>query len=482
MKTIQATLATAWLTASLALAVPSEINYQGVLTDSQGNPLNGNQTMSLKIFDAATGGTLLYSENLGTVPVSNGVYNFTFGANGTSNALATETVATTNGTASTFQKVLSATTVVAGSVTVTDGTYTWDQSNGSSNENDFGVSYNSSLRRVTVNYYNGAPSAGKTISATYRTPTAGVSGSIANNNQQWLETAVNGAAQTPRQKILTVPYSYSSKIADDLSDTAKQSIIEQTREDLSSVYNLIAASLTGGVFGANKTNSPNSVTQLEFFNQVNGFYGKVLSTNSSSSSLGIDVGKKNELLNSSYANGFENPKTFQINDKVNFVQFASSYLTTTISYKFNYSDGTDQTVANNSFQGFFRIANPFPEKTVSSITRTAGSNNSGLVFNLLEFYQSLSPIEIVVELDEKTTGGNAFIIGCGAIEQGPKYSISYQLLTNSNTVLANSTNAFIETSVSDPVRRIKIIATPSIISSIDDAAILKGISITKLSP
>ena len=211
MKLIQATLATAWLTASLALAVPSEINYQGVLTDSQGNLVNGNQTMSLKIYDSPTGGTLLYSEDLGTVPVNNGVYNFTFGANGISNALTTETIATTNGTASTFQKVLSASTVVAGSVTVTDGNYTWDQTNGSSNENDFGVSYSSSLRRATVTYYNGAPATGKTISATYRAPAAGISGAIGGDNQPWIETTVNGTAQTPRQKILTVPFAIKAE-------------------------------------------------------------------------------------------------------------------------------------------------------------------------------------------------------------------------------------------------------------------------------
>jgi hypothetical protein len=217
MKTTQATLAAAWLTASLALAVPSEINYQGVLTDSQGNLVNGNQTMSLKIYDSSTGGTLLYSEDLGTVPVNNGVYNFTFGANGTSNALTTETVATTNGTASTFQKVLSASTVVAGSVTVTDGNYTWDQTNGSSNENDFGVAYSTALRRVTATYYNGAPATGRTITATYRTPASGISTALAGDSQPWAEISVNGTVQTPRQKVLMVPFAakaYSVNISD----------------------------------------------------------------------------------------------------------------------------------------------------------------------------------------------------------------------------------------------------------------------------
>jgi hypothetical protein len=189
-----------------AHAVPTEINYQGVLTDQQGNPVNGVRAMQLKIYDAPTGGTLLYSEDLGNVPVQDGIYSFTFGANGTSNALTTETIAISNGTTTTFQKVLSASTVVAGSVTVTDGTYTWDQTNGSSNENDFSAAYSPNLRRVTVTYYNAAPASGKTISATYRSPGAGIIGALSENNQPWVEVSVSGIAQVLRQKVLTVPF------------------------------------------------------------------------------------------------------------------------------------------------------------------------------------------------------------------------------------------------------------------------------------
>jgi hypothetical protein len=210
MKT-PALLATALLAlTAIAHAVPAEINYQGVLTDQNGNPVNGVRAMQLKIYDAPTGGTLLYSEDLGNVPVQDGIYSFAFGANGTSNALTSETIATTNGTSTSFQKVLSASSVVAGSVTVSDGNYTWDQTNGSSNENDFGVAYSTSLRRVTATYYNGAPAAGRTITATYRTPSSGISGALAGNSQPWVEITVNGIVQTQRQKVLTVPFSLQS--------------------------------------------------------------------------------------------------------------------------------------------------------------------------------------------------------------------------------------------------------------------------------
>ena len=211
---ITSLLATALLAlAAIAQAVPTEINYQGVLTDQAGNPVNGVRAMQIKIYDAPTGGTLLYSEDLGNVPVQDGIYSFAFGANGTSNALTAETIAIANGTVSTFQKVLAAPTVVAGSVTVTDGTYTWDQTNGSSNESEFGVSYSSSLRRVTVTYYNGAPAAGKTISAKFRAPGSGIAGALAEDKQPWIEVSLAGVTQTPRQKVLAVPFSNFSGTA-----------------------------------------------------------------------------------------------------------------------------------------------------------------------------------------------------------------------------------------------------------------------------
>ena len=196
--------------AMAAQAVPSGINYQGVLTDSQGQPVTGTRTMSIKLYDAATSGTPLYTEDLGTVSVTDGVFSFEFGTSGTSNAEQSDTVAITDGSASSFQKVLSAASVVAGSVSVTDGTYTWSQSGGSSNDDDFGVAYSTNLRRVTVTYFNGAPAAGRTITATYRTPASGISGALAGDTQPWAEITVDGVAQVPRQKVLTVPFASAS--------------------------------------------------------------------------------------------------------------------------------------------------------------------------------------------------------------------------------------------------------------------------------
>jgi hypothetical protein len=70
------------LAALLKAAAPGEINYQGKLTDSSGNPANGNFDMVFRIYDAATGGTPLVTDvRQGTdrISVSNGVFNAVIG-------------------------------------------------------------------------------------------------------------------------------------------------------------------------------------------------------------------------------------------------------------------------------------------------------------------------------------------------------------------------------------------------------------------
>jgi hypothetical protein len=260
-KTILTILGVLTLAAMPAVAVPSGINYQAALTDDQGNPVTGTRTMSIKLYDAATGGTLLYSEDIGTVDVSDGVFSFEFGNGGnggdggTSYAEQSDTVALTDGTATTFQKVVSAAEVVAGSVSVTDGTYTWSQSGGSSNEDEFGVAYSTGLRRVTVNYYNGAPAAGRTITATYRSPTSGIAGALAGDNQPWAEITVDGVAQIPRQKVLTVPFAAIASRALSRDPTTASVVLPIER---------FGASVGSGDF--NVTTSTNYIVPLDVTN------------------------------------------------------------------------------------------------------------------------------------------------------------------------------------------------------------------------
>ncbi|MCD4813044.1 hypothetical protein K8S19_05075 [bacterium] len=73
------------LFAAVAISVPgfSDINqtmsYQGQLTDSGGSPLNGTKNLRFVIYDALTGGNILWSETHNSVPVINGIFNIILG-------------------------------------------------------------------------------------------------------------------------------------------------------------------------------------------------------------------------------------------------------------------------------------------------------------------------------------------------------------------------------------------------------------------
>jgi hypothetical protein len=247
--------------------VPSLINYQGRLTNANGDPVTGSKNFAISIYDAATNGTLLYTEIIGAVTLDdNGVYSFQFGGSGTSNTLVTETVATTDGTSTTFQKVLDNSPVEANSVSVTDGTYTWSQSAGSSNEDQFGGAYSTNLRRVTTNYYNDAPAAGRTITATYRYGTSGITGALASGAEHWMAVSVDGTVQGVRQRVLAVPFAMVASYAEGANDsvarlsaaTSNEAVARYSGDNYTSIS---SSSLSvGNQFGDIVTNSYNGAS------------------------------------------------------------------------------------------------------------------------------------------------------------------------------------------------------------------------------
>ena len=118
----------------IAHAVPTAINYQGRLTDGDGNPASGSKLFSLSLYDAATAGNELYAETIGSIAVDdNGIYNFQFGANGTSTVAEAETLAVTDGS-STVYTATPSTTPIAGTLSVSDGTYSWNEVDGNPGE------------------------------------------------------------------------------------------------------------------------------------------------------------------------------------------------------------------------------------------------------------------------------------------------------------------------------------------------------------
>ena len=205
---MKALLPTSLLLASATLvwAVPSEINYQGRLTDANGDAVTGDVAMSLKMFDAATDGNEIYSEDIGTVTLdSNGIYSFEFGAAGQSVVSTSESIATTDDTNQVYNATLE-NLPVDGSVIVSDGTYSWSQANGSSSSMEFSASVTPSNGAVSAIYLGSAPTASIDITASYNYLDATLSGALSSHANHWLELSVDGTAQSPRERVLSVPF------------------------------------------------------------------------------------------------------------------------------------------------------------------------------------------------------------------------------------------------------------------------------------
>ena len=64
-----------------AAGIPQQVSYQGYLTNAANQPVsNGTVQMVFKLYDAATGGNLLWSETQPTVAVANGIFNVVLGS------------------------------------------------------------------------------------------------------------------------------------------------------------------------------------------------------------------------------------------------------------------------------------------------------------------------------------------------------------------------------------------------------------------
>ncbi len=59
---------------------PGLISYQGYLTDSAGQPLNGTVSLTFGLYEAVSGGSPLWSETQTNVPVSNGYFSVMLGS------------------------------------------------------------------------------------------------------------------------------------------------------------------------------------------------------------------------------------------------------------------------------------------------------------------------------------------------------------------------------------------------------------------
>jgi hypothetical protein len=405
--------------------VPSLINYQGRLTDANGAAVTGNKNFSINIFDAATGGNLLYSETIGAVTLdSNGVYSFQFGSAGTSNTQVTETIGTTAGTTLVYSKALANSSVVNNSITVTDGSNSWSQSvgnpgagatatantivgfvigatitNGGSgyttaptvtisgngtgaaatatltdgvvtgiNVTSAGSGYTTgatitiappvipfrveySSNTITATYAS-APTAGRTIAATYRYGTGGIADALGNASEHWMAITVDGVTQGTRQRVLAVPFSTKAQYAEKSSGELQKEI-EDLKTDLSLIAGgITTSSIVSASFSISKSTVNSTDTTLL---DVGLAYSPTRTV--SGTSHGNYTGTVDLSFDASYMRGLT----------VTYDGIVVGY-----SGKIFYTDGTNYDISGSSTGG--HLANPNPNKQVNRVNITMGAN------------------------------------------------------------------------------------------------------------
>ena len=65
---------------SLNAQIPQTINWQGIIQDANGNNLDGNYNITVKLFDVGTGGTAVWTETQNTMAITDGMANIVLGS------------------------------------------------------------------------------------------------------------------------------------------------------------------------------------------------------------------------------------------------------------------------------------------------------------------------------------------------------------------------------------------------------------------
>lgn len=68
------------ISSALADEVPGQVAFQGLLLDDEGEPVTGDVDLAFRLYDAESGGALLWSEDHDDVPVLDGVYDVALGS------------------------------------------------------------------------------------------------------------------------------------------------------------------------------------------------------------------------------------------------------------------------------------------------------------------------------------------------------------------------------------------------------------------
>ncbi len=338
--------------AVLQAEVPALINYQGLLTDINGNVVSGSKTVSISIHDAATDGTQLYTENIGSVTVQNGIYSFQFGS-------------------------------------------------------------------------------GPTFASTLST-----------GAQHWLQVTLDGIAQTPRERLVSVPFAMRAAQADTAGLDASAEARLRNLED-----NFVLNELDDHAYRnlAKPLIPPNLV--WESFPLSNGTNGRVTSASEGSYldqqfyAMTFSVQDLTQVSVTGVA-GLRLFKTLAPNAKLHRAEaeFYQQFSSQPVRFTFRYADSTSADV-NLTYPGTYSweklsAINPQPSKIVSTLEvylNFSGNGTQAFVRNAKA--ATATPASITISLAPQSSNWVSFRVAAhGARESGDDIKFS---ITNGATTLSN---------------------------------------------
>jgi hypothetical protein len=211
--------------------------------------------------------------------------------------------------------------------------------------------------------YSSAPTAGRTISATYRYGTNGIIAALSSGAEHWISISVDGALQGTRQRVLAAPFATKAQFAEKSSGELQREI-EDMKNDLSLIAGGIStSSIVSESFSTSKSKVNLTDTALV---DVGPSYSPIQTVSGTSS--GNYTGTVDLSFNSSYMRGL-----------------TVTYDGIVVGYSGNifYVDGSSAAISGSSTGG--HLANPNPNKQVNRVNITMGANygrNSTLTVTL----------------------------------------------------------------------------------------------------
>jgi len=342
------TAALLFSTSLLHADVPALINYQGLLTDINGNVVSGSKTVSISIHDAVTSGTQLYSESIGSVTVQNGVYSFQFGS-------------------------------------------------------------------------------GPTFTA-----------ALATGSQQWLQVALDGTAQTPRERLVSVPFAMKAVEADIAGFNSAAEARVLSLED-----NFLIGRLDDFAYRGLSKPALTPFVVWEAFTNASGVNNRVTTATSGSfnggqfNTLAITVEDLPEV--SVFFQGLVLYKTVTVNARVSQAEaeFKSNNTSEGARFTFRYSDSTSADIntatSNIFFNNYQRLVavNPNPLKTVNVVDVYF----RGGFFVRNAKVETVSTASFTISLAPQSSNWSSFrVAALGAREAGASTFFS---ITDGSTTLSN---------------------------------------------